>query len=233
MMLTCNNKGCFATDFHQLNESTDEVICTKCHKPINATRVAKSVLKNSKQVVKVVRSENEVNCESCGATAPPVVKKYGPNDTRILCAVCGEVNKRQTRFFADVWKNRPGVEVIRATPEEKAEAGQMRFNKVPAKKLEEAPVEKVKEGSLDDSFEPLEAEVTELPLPKLPKPNSADSSQADKKASKLVPPAEARARKRAEALANQDLVVQPKHGPSEKVTNEDIAISGLDEFAGD
>lgn len=129
MNLTCQH--CMNVSDHRLDLQSNEVVCNNCGKGVDATEIAKGILRDTKQVVKTVRSPNEVTCQACGAVAPPVIKKYSGVDYKVICKVCGEVNDYQTKFFVEALRLRPGVEIVMATPQERMEHKEkLRFNKV-------------------------------------------------------------------------------------------------------
>lgn len=237
MILTCNH--CYSVDYHRLDLKTKEVVCLKCGKNIKTTRVAKQVLKDSKQVVETVRSENEMTCEECGATAPPIIKKYSATDYKVVCSVCGAVSQRQTRFFADVWRKRHGIKVEMATPEEKQKSSEpMRFNKVKTQELAEAPVEKQEvsevapEPQIHSQSESKEHELvkySEAEDVRVVEPEGATKSE---KQSKVDPVVEEKARKRAEALLNTTPVIGTRPPVAKNITEHDIVSSGLSDYLG-
>jgi len=255
MLLSCNNRGCFAVDYHRLDLTTGDVLCVKCQKPVNVTKIAKSVLKSSQQVVKTVRSENELTCanKACGATGTPFVKKYSAVDYRVYCNVCGEENKHQTKFFADVWRQRSDIEVRVATPEERlAKNIPMRFNKVNATELSDTPVENAQEDlkaateklaeKLVDDAVMLEPKVSKLINENLasltdmehkaPEPQDSDEVRKPEVRNQKVDLSfEENARKRAMALVNADPVVLRKPPIAGNITESDIVVSGLVDFS--
>lgn len=248
MLLTCNH--CYSVDYHRLDLSSNEVVCLKCGKSVETTRVAKSVLENSKQIVKTVRSENEMMCEACGAVAPPIVKKYSATDYRVVCSVCGAVNQRQTRFFADVWRKKSDVKVIPATPEELNTITEMNFKRAQVQNVVDDSVNRVSEVApeplLDDSGQTVESS-TDKDISSENKEASEESVEpkddeneetypgfmVDQAVStKVSPNAEARARKRAEALLNTNPVIGARPPVNKNITESDIVVSGLSDFAG-
>lgn len=147
MFLTCSNKGCGFSDDHRLDEASNEVICSKCAKPINVSVYAKKNLKNFGQIVKKVKSDFEMNCEKCGAIDSPMLKRFGRQVTKVICNQCHEINAHLTKYFVEALKLKPGIVTIDATPEEIAASGvansSSRFNKVMAPKINISPEETI------------------------------------------------------------------------------------------
>ena len=85
--MCCSNKGCHEQMEPLLDVEADEVICSVCNKPIQATYFMKVQLKSLGQIKKnvVVKTAFSVECQYCKQTAAPNVK-----NRKIYCSRCGE-----------------------------------------------------------------------------------------------------------------------------------------------
>lgn len=92
MILTCDNKGCYAQDEHRLDESDNTVYCTKCCKPIDYPQTTKTALKKLGQVKRHVKKGLAFTCKHCKATERPELKKLGgiTGPTIAVCKECGK-----------------------------------------------------------------------------------------------------------------------------------------------
>jgi hypothetical protein len=161
MLLSCDNSGCGYSDYHRLDEATNDVICTKCGKPVGVSSYAKTALKSMKQVVKTVKSDFGMSCDNCNALDAPALKMFGKTTTKVVCKQCGVVNEHLSKYFVEALKLRPGIEVTHATPEELAALGikgPNRFNPAQTTQVQSDPTTVVVTAPEDISDEPTKVE---------------------------------------------------------------------------
>lgn len=90
MLLQCMERGCFYSDEHLLDLSTNEVICTKCGKPLNVPDTTKRLLKSMHQVKKQVKTGLQITCKSCKYVDKPLLKKNDKGRLIASCRSCGK-----------------------------------------------------------------------------------------------------------------------------------------------
>lgn len=222
MILTCTH--CYSVDYHRLNLETGNVVCLKCGKDVEVTSVAKKVLENSKQVVKTVRSENELFCEVCKSTATPYVRKKSATNYEVVCSVCNSVHKHHTKFFADMWRNKEGIRIENYK------------NLVPVKVSkssdEDSDVElETGNEELEQNSQPDEVENDsnqndfDVDVVEAVKPETEASSPAETKRKVAPDPeSEKRAKAKAEALLNSEATLQVSQRP----VPADLKMNDLD-----
>lgn len=103
MLLACTSKGCFDNNEHLLDPETNEVICLKCHRPIDVPNTTKKTLASLKQVRRVApKTSTEFDCAGCGQISRPLIRKAGKTSIAV-CRHCG-VRFNINQFFVEALK---------------------------------------------------------------------------------------------------------------------------------
>ena len=99
-VITCSNKGCYASTDALLDLTTNVVICRDCGKPIDSvTSFAKVTLKSLGQTTKGQKKARalEFDCQTCNKKVVPSLK-----DGKIICSECENEMKNVPTTFRHV-----------------------------------------------------------------------------------------------------------------------------------
>jgi hypothetical protein len=169
IMIACNNKGCFSTDYHKLDTDTDQVVCSKCGNEIpNVSHYMKRTLKDFGQVFKRVRTSGELKCGFCGFTALPVIIEHDGGLSEAACVKCKMPDNHLTRYFIEALKLRN--DIVKVKP------GEVFDEKTTAKKTENLSV--VDKALKNSSLSPKRSD----------RPVAANEENTSKKADESVTP---------------------------------------------
>lgn len=142
ILISCNNKGCFASDYHKLDAETNEVVCANCGGNIsNISSYMKKNLASAGQVFKRARTSGELKCRSCDFTAAPILIEHAGGLLEVACVKCRVPDTHLTKYFLEALKLRPDIQRFKAG--DPVEATDVRTATV----VKEDPVSKALRGS--------------------------------------------------------------------------------------
>lgn len=111
-LLACTNKGCYQSGEHKLDIETGKVICEYCAGEVNVSPYMKTILKNSKQVLKRARSNSDIKCAHCGTSDSPVLLEIDKNWVA-GCKHCKGEHAHLTKFFVKAMTLNKDIERVR------------------------------------------------------------------------------------------------------------------------
>lgn len=125
MFITCQNKGCYASEESVLDENDNTVYCLRCQKPIEVPRQTKVTLKTLKQTKRtVVKKGLQFTCKECKATNRPELKTLAGKVTIAICPKCSKEMKIPAPFIEALKSIAPDESDEEADEAKPAQAGQ-------------------------------------------------------------------------------------------------------------
>lgn len=88
MILTCTNKGCYASGEHTLDKNDNNVYCIDCGEAIDVPQTTKVILKSLGQVQRKVKSGVQFTCKECKHTDKPLLKSLAADKKVGVCRNC-------------------------------------------------------------------------------------------------------------------------------------------------
>jgi Fe2+ or Zn2+ uptake regulation protein len=89
MIIQCTHKGCYSLDNHELDLSTDQVVCLACGKDIVVPPTTKKTLQSFGQVKRKVNKGFTVACKACAHEDKPLLKTLSGATSIAVCRKCG------------------------------------------------------------------------------------------------------------------------------------------------
>lgn len=101
MNINCSNKGCYKTDAHVLDITSNDVYCISCGNVIpNISQFTKAQLKNLKQTKRPPKGAYAIQCVKCKVEALPKLQ-----NNELVCQGCSNPLTNISKPFQIIIRN--------------------------------------------------------------------------------------------------------------------------------